>query len=113
MKRMTFDEFVEVSDGPVDYHDYYKHIIKELESKLADYNERWKERYLVDNPMKGYFLKLESENKKMREALKFYGDESVYETDYCYEKGDQTPILLDGGARARAVSKEKHETRDL
>ena len=40
-----------------------------LEQKLIDYDERWKERYLVDNPFANYYKKLEADKAKLVECV--------------------------------------------
>jgi len=42
---------------------------KSLEAKLENYDKRWKERYLVDNPFAEYYKNLETKVEKLKSLM--------------------------------------------
>ena len=68
--------------------------------KLA--SDDWNTR-TIENELPGKIGKLESENKRLREALEFYANTDVYEY---YDKYESTAIQNEGGQKAREALKE-------
>ena len=57
----------------------------------------------IENELHKKIEKLESENKRLREALEFYANTDVYEY---YDKYESTAIQNEGGQKAREALKE-------
>ena len=68
------------------------------ESAVSAWNTR-----PIENELSGKIGKLESENKRLREALEFYANTDVYEY---YDKYESTAIQNEGGQKAREALNE-------